>query len=132
MTPPKILIADSISHRGIDEMTRDGAFNVSIQTGLSEAELVGIIPEFSGIVVRSQTKITASIVNAGACLRVIGRADVAGGVAGRGRALAGRVRFHQPPYAAHAGDPSRARHRAADEDDRRRAREQLRAGRPGR
>ena len=76
MTPPKILIADSISQRGIDEMTRDGGLDVSTQTGLSESELVGIIPEFSGVVVRSQTKITAPIVNAGARLRVIGRAGV--------------------------------------------------------
>src|SRR2546421_2483237 len=76
MAAPKILIADSVSQRGIDEMTRDGALEVSTRTGLSEAELVEIIPEFSGVVVRSQTKITAPIVNAGARLRVIGRAGV--------------------------------------------------------
>src|SRR2546423_3891138 len=76
MTAPKILIADSIPQRGIDEMTRDGALDVLARTGLSEAELVDIIPEFSGIVVRSQTKVTAPIVNAGARLRVIGRAGV--------------------------------------------------------
>src|SRR5438477_4680819 len=76
MTPPKILIADSISQRGIDEMTRDGALEVSVQTGLSEAALIDVVREFSGIVVRSQTKVTASIVNAAARLRVIGRAGV--------------------------------------------------------
>src|SRR3954462_10731735 len=76
MTAPKILVADSISQRGIEEMTRDGALEVSTRTGLNEAELVGIIPEFSAIVVRSQTKVTAPIVNAGARLRVIGRAGV--------------------------------------------------------
>src|ERR1041384_4164608 len=76
MTVPKILIADSISQRGIDEMTRDGALDVSIRTGLSETELVGIVPGFSGIVVRSQTKITASIINAAPNLRAIGRAGV--------------------------------------------------------
>src|SRR5207247_1561981 len=43
---------------------------------MDEAALVEIIPEFSGIVVRSQTKVTAAIVNAGARLRVIGRAGV--------------------------------------------------------
>src|SRR5256714_1641572 len=73
---PKILIADSISQRGVDELARDGALDVSTQTGMSEAALVEMIPEFSGIVVRSQTKITAAIVNAGARLRVIGRAGV--------------------------------------------------------
>src|SRR3954470_17535876 len=76
MTAPKILIADSISQRGINEMTRDGALDVSVQTGLSEAALIALIPEFSGIVVRSQTKVTAAIVHAGARLRVIGRAGV--------------------------------------------------------
>src|SRR3954469_8647024 len=76
MTAPKILIADSISQRGINEMTRDGALEVSVQTGSSEAALIALIPEFSGIVVRSQTKVTAPIVNAGARLRVIGRAGV--------------------------------------------------------
>src|SRR4051812_9973088 len=76
MTVPKVLIADSISQRGIDEMMRDEAVEVSTQTGLSEAALVKLIPEFSAIVVRSQTKVTAPVVNAGAQLRVIGRAGV--------------------------------------------------------
>src|SRR3954447_12832420 len=76
MPAPKILIADSISQRGIDEMTRDGALDVSIQTGLSETDFIGIVPEFSGIVVRSQTKVTAPVVNAATQLRVIGRAGV--------------------------------------------------------
>src|SRR4051794_16410898 len=76
MAIPKILVADSISERGIAELARDGALEVSVQTGLSEAALIELIPEFNGVVVRSQTKITAPIVNAGARLRVIGRAGV--------------------------------------------------------
>jgi D-3-phosphoglycerate dehydrogenase / 2-oxoglutarate reductase len=76
MSPPKVLIADSISQRGIDELSRDTALEVSTQTGLSEAELIKIIPDFSAIVVRSQTKVTAAILHAGARLRVIGRAGV--------------------------------------------------------
>ncbi|MFL6589050.1 MAG: phosphoglycerate dehydrogenase [Chthoniobacterales bacterium] len=76
MTAPKVLVADSISQRGIDEMMRDGALEVSTQTGLGEAALVELIPQFSAIVVRSQTKVTAPIVNAGGKLRVIGRAGV--------------------------------------------------------
>src|ERR1043166_6376059 len=76
MTVPKILIADSISQSGVDELARDGALEVSTQTGLTEAALVKIIPEFSAVVVRSQTKITAAVLNAGAKLRVVGRAGV--------------------------------------------------------
>src|ERR1700674_1551501 len=76
MRLPKVLIADSISPRGVDELSRDGALEVSFQTGLTESELVKIIPEFSALVVRSQTRVTAQILNAGAKLRVVGRAGV--------------------------------------------------------
>src|SRR2546428_12727171 len=76
MTPPKVLVADSISKSGIDELSRDGALDVAIKTGLNETEVVDQIPEFSALIVRSQTKVTAAILNAGAKLRVVGRAGV--------------------------------------------------------
>jgi hypothetical protein len=34
MTRPKVLIADSISQRGIDELAREGALDVIIKSGL--------------------------------------------------------------------------------------------------
>ena len=76
MTPLKVLIADSISQRGIDELSRDDQLDVQIRTGLSEQELVGVIPVFSALIVRSQTRVTADILNAAAKLRVVGRAGV--------------------------------------------------------
>ena len=76
MTPPKVLIADSISQRGVDELSRDGALEVSVQTKLPVAKLVEIIPEFSALVVRSETKVTAEVLNAGIKLRAVGRAGV--------------------------------------------------------
>jgi len=76
MQPPKVLIADSISQRGIDELSRDDALEVAIKTGLSETELLEIILEFSALVVRSQTKVTADVLKAGTRLRVVGRAGV--------------------------------------------------------
>ena len=39
MTAPKILIADSISQRGVAELVRDGALEISTQLGLSESQL---------------------------------------------------------------------------------------------
>src|SRR5213592_1879880 len=76
MTPPNVLIADAISQRGVDELSRDGAIAAAVKTGLSEKELVDLIPGFSGLVVRSQTKVTADVLNAGTKLRVVGRAGV--------------------------------------------------------
>ena len=76
MTPAKVLIADSISQRGIDELSLDDQLDVQIKTGLTEQELVGVIPAFSALIVRSQTRVTADILNAAAKLRVVGRAGV--------------------------------------------------------
>lgn len=76
MPPPKILIADAISSRGVEELSRDNALEVLVQTGLSEAELVKVIPEFSGLVVRSETKVTAAVLEVASKLRVVGRAGV--------------------------------------------------------
>src|ERR1700730_3707159 len=76
VTSLKVLIADSISQRGIDELSRDDALDVAIKTGLSETELIEIIPPFSALIVRSQTRVTADILNAGVKLRVVGRAGV--------------------------------------------------------
>ena len=61
MIPPKVLIADSISQRGVDELSRENALEVTTKTGLNERELVKLIPEFSALVVRSQTKVTGEI-----------------------------------------------------------------------
>jgi D-3-phosphoglycerate dehydrogenase len=60
----------------VDELCRDDAIEAVIKSGLSEKELVDLIPDFSALVVRSQTKVTADILNAGAKLRVVGRAGV--------------------------------------------------------
>jgi D-3-phosphoglycerate dehydrogenase len=76
VTAPKVLIADAISQRGVDELSRDGAIDAVVKTGLRETELVDLIPGFNALVVRSQTKVTADILNAGEKLRVVGRAGV--------------------------------------------------------
>jgi D-3-phosphoglycerate dehydrogenase len=76
VTPPKVLIADSISQRGLDELAREVALEVTLRTGLNERELIEIIPAFSALVVRSQTRVTTNVLNAGAKLRAVGRAGV--------------------------------------------------------
>lgn len=76
MSRPKVLIADPISLRGVEELSRDNALDVIVKTGLSEPELLQIIPDIDAIVVRSETKITAALLQAGKSLRAIGRAGV--------------------------------------------------------
>src|SRR5204862_5542734 len=49
---------------------------VSTQTKLSPDKLIEIIPQFSALIVRSETKVTSPVLNAGTRLRVVGRAGV--------------------------------------------------------
>src|SRR5579864_8272734 len=76
MILPKVLIADAISERGVEQLSSDNALDVSVQTKLPPAKLVEIIPEFAALIVRSETKVTAEVLNAAKKLRVVGRAGV--------------------------------------------------------
>lgn len=76
MTTPKVLVADPISERGIAQLAEGGLLDVTVKTGLKEEQLLEIIGEFSGLVVRSQTKANARVIEAAQNLKVIGRAGV--------------------------------------------------------
>jgi D-3-phosphoglycerate dehydrogenase len=76
VTTPKVLIADPISPRGIEELSRDRALDVVVKTGLNESDLINLIPDFSAIIVRSETRVTKAILEAGTILRAVGRAGV--------------------------------------------------------
>jgi D-3-phosphoglycerate dehydrogenase len=76
LSTPKVLVADPVSQSGVDELSSGGALEVVVKTGLPEAEIIKIIPEFSALVVRSQTKVTAAVLEAATNLKVVGRAGV--------------------------------------------------------
>jgi D-3-phosphoglycerate dehydrogenase len=75
-TPLKVLVADPISPRGVEELSRDNCLEVAVRTGLAEGEILKLIGDVHGMIVRSQTKVTAEILNAAKRLRVVGRAGV--------------------------------------------------------
>ena len=70
----KVLIVESISNEGVD-ILRSYA-EVDINTGLKPEELISIIGDYEALVVRSQTKVTAKVIEAGKKLKVIARAGV--------------------------------------------------------
>ena len=76
MNKPKVLVADPVSERGIAELQEGGLLDVTVKTGLKEDELLKIIGEFDGLVVRSQTKVNAKVIEAAKNLKVVGRAGV--------------------------------------------------------
>lgn len=76
MQVPKVLVADPISQRGVEELSSGGTLEVVVKTKLPEAEILKIVPEFSALVVRSETKVTAAVLEAATKLKVVGRAGV--------------------------------------------------------
>lgn len=72
----KVLVSDPISDMGIQQLVDATDITVEKNTGLSEDELVAIIGEYDALLVRSQTRVTARILEAGTKLKVVGRAGV--------------------------------------------------------
>jgi len=70
---PKVLISDSMSNVA-QKIFEKNNIAVDVKTGLSEDEIIKIIPEYDGMVVRSATKVTKKILDAANNLKVIGRA----------------------------------------------------------
>jgi len=70
---PKVLISDSMS-KVAQKIFEKNKISVDVKTGLPEEEIVKIISEYDGMVVRSATKVTKKIISAAKKLKVIGRA----------------------------------------------------------
>lgn len=71
----KVIVTDPIAPSGV-QMLREAGIEVDERPGLPAEELIKAIPAYDAIVVRSATKVTADVINAGTNLKVIGRAGV--------------------------------------------------------
>src|SRR3954453_19902845 len=71
----RILIADDVNDTGLQPL-RNGGFVVDKQTGLNPSQLMAILAGYEGLVVRSETKVSAELMDQATSLRVIGRAGV--------------------------------------------------------
>ena len=76
MTMMKVLVSDSLGQGGMDVLRREKNLKVDEKVGLKPEELKAIIGDYDAILVRSATKVTKEIIEAGKKLRVIGRAGV--------------------------------------------------------
>ncbi len=72
----KVLVLDNVSEKAVRILSDGGIQAVVNNNKMSEQELGEIIGEYDGVIVRSATKITASIIAAGKNLKIIGRAGV--------------------------------------------------------
>jgi D-3-phosphoglycerate dehydrogenase len=71
---PRILVADPVDPEGIELLRTQG--DVDVKLRLDPKDLISIIGEYDALVVRSETKVTADVIEAGQRLHVIGRAGV--------------------------------------------------------
>ena len=72
----KILLADSLDKEATDKLKSLPQFEVTIKTGMDEAELIKTVPGFNAVVVRGATKITRKVIEAAAGLEMIVRAGI--------------------------------------------------------
>ena len=70
----KVLITDHVPEEGIEQL-RDNA-QVDLKFGIALDELLKIIGDYDALLVRSQTKVTKEVIQAGKKLQVIARAGV--------------------------------------------------------
>ena len=71
----KVLISDNLSPRAV-EIFKNRGLEVDVRTDLSSKELIDCIGSYSGLVVRSATKVTAEVLSAAERLKVVGRAGI--------------------------------------------------------
>ena len=69
----KVLISDAMSNVA-EQIFEERNISVDVITGLSEEELIKIIPEYDGLLVRSATTVTKNILAAATKLKAIARA----------------------------------------------------------
>ncbi|NEQ23123.1 MAG: phosphoglycerate dehydrogenase, partial [Microcoleus sp. SIO2G3] len=70
----KVLVSDTIDQAGIDILSQ--VAQVDIKTNLPTEELIAIIPDYDALMIRSGTRVTKEIIEAGKQLKIIGRAGV--------------------------------------------------------
>jgi D-3-phosphoglycerate dehydrogenase len=72
----KILISDKLAEAGINYLHDQSDIQLHIETGLNEEGLCGIIGDYDVLLIRSDTKVTKKVLQAGTRLKLIGRAGI--------------------------------------------------------
>jgi D-3-phosphoglycerate dehydrogenase len=70
----RVLISDELSPRALERFAAEPGVRADNRPGLPAAQLLEVIGGYEALVVRSATKVTAAVIEAGSRLQVIGRA----------------------------------------------------------
>ncbi|MDD1713579.1 MAG: phosphoglycerate dehydrogenase, partial [Methanoregulaceae archaeon] len=72
----KILISDDLAEPGIQKLMSVPEFQVEVRTKLAPEEICRIIGDYDALVIRSATKVTAEVIDAGDKLKIVARAGI--------------------------------------------------------
>jgi len=67
---PKILVADPIGEEGVALL--ETLAEVDVKTGMKPPELLAVIGDYDGLVVRSETKVTKEVIDTAKKLKLLG------------------------------------------------------------
>ena len=68
----RVLLADEIAPEGVAILEGSEGVQVDLRGGISAGELKEIIGDYDAVIVRSRSKVTAEVIEAGKRLKVIG------------------------------------------------------------
>ncbi len=72
----KVLISDKLSEKGIEVLRQAGDIEVEVNTDLEPADLIKVIGDYEGLIIRSGTKVTREVIEAAGKLKAVARAGV--------------------------------------------------------
>ena len=76
MSSYRILISDPISSKGVDALNAIDGIEATMKTDFTPESLLKAIGDYDALIVRSQTKVTSAVFEAGKKLKAVGRAGV--------------------------------------------------------
>jgi D-3-phosphoglycerate dehydrogenase len=76
MATYRVLLSDALAEQGLQTLRSHPELEVEVRPGLDPRQLARVIPPYHALVIRSATKVTREVIEAGQNLRVIGRAGV--------------------------------------------------------
>ncbi len=72
----KVLVADPLAEEGLQILKGQSEIAVTVRTGMKPQELVDEVPGYDALIVRSESRVTKEVIDAGKSLKVVGRAGI--------------------------------------------------------